>query len=404
MKSIHVIGAGMAGQEGFTAQALGLIAASDILFGVPRLLALFPDYQREKQQIDDESMAAMIERLRHFHGNAVVLASGDPLFFGVGRYLLRNLPEALIDFLPNVTSVQYAFAKIREPWDDAIFVSTHSRDVKSVVDRVVANDKAAILTDELITPKMIAAELAVRDRLGYRVYLCENLGTAEEKIRLTSVKGLLELDVAALNVLIFIREYEEDEQQALPVFGIPDDEFLSVKKTMTREEVRVVTLAKLRLRHDMCLWDIGAGSGSISIEADYLLPQGRVFAIERNDESLGFIRENLRRFNARNVTLVTGSAPECLDELPDPDRVFIGGSGGHLWDILEQVDQRLPIGGLVVLNAITLDTLTAANDYFSNAGYQVEVVALNIARTRPETNYKMFEAYNPVYIITGVKQ
>jgi precorrin-6B C5,15-methyltransferase / cobalt-precorrin-6B C5,C15-methyltransferase len=404
MKSIHVIGAGMAGQEGFTAQALELIATSDILFGAPRLLALFPDYHGEKQQIDDQSMASMIERLRQFQGKAVVLASGDPLFFGVGRYLLRNLPEALIDFLPNVTSVQYAFAKIREPWDDAVFVSTQARDVKSVVDRVVANDKAAILTDDLVTPKMIAAEMVGRDRFGYRVYLCENLGTAEEKIRLTSVKGLLDLDVAALNVLILIREYEEEEQQSLPVFGIPDDEFVSVKKTMTREEVRVVTLAKLRLRHDMCLWDIGAGSGSISIEADYLLPQGRVFAIERNDESLGFIRENLRRFNARNVTLVTGNAPDCLDELPDPDRVFIGGSGGHLWEILEQVDQRLAVGGLIVLNAITLDTLTATNDYFNNAGYQVEVVALNIARTRPETNYKMFEAYNPVYIITGVKQ
>ena len=404
MKSIYVIGAGMTGQEGFTAQALGLIAASDMLFGATRLLDLFPDYQHEKHQIDDQSMGLMIERLRHFEGHAVVLASGDPLFFGIGRFLLRNLPDALIEFLPNVTSVQYAFAKIREPWDDAIFVSSHGRDVKSVVDRVVANDKAAILTDEAVTPKMIAAELVARHRLGYRVYLCENLGSAAEKIRMASVRETADIEAAALNVMILIREYEEDELRALPVFGIPDDEFLSVKKTMTREEVRVVTLAKLRLRHDMCLWDIGAGSGSISIEADYLLPQGRVFAIERNDESLGFIRENLRRFNARNVTLVTGNAPDCLDELPDPDRVFIGGSGGHLWEILEQVDQRLPIGGLIVLNAITLDTLTAANDYFSNAGYLVEVVALNVARTRPETNYKMFEAYNPVYIITGVKQ
>lgn len=404
MKSIHVIGTGMAGQEGFTPQALELISASEILFGAPRLLALIADYKGEKQQIDEQAMARMVERLRHFQGRAVVLASGDPLFFGLGRYLLRNLPEALIEFLPNVTSVQYAFAKIREPWDDSVFVSAQGRDVRDVVDRIVANDKAAVLTDEITTPQMIARELLKRSRTGYRAYLCENLGTAEEKIRVTQVKGLIDLQVEPLNVLILIREYEDDEQRGLPSFGIPDDEFLSVKKTMTREEVRVVTLAKLRLRHDMCLWDIGAGSGSISIEADHLLPNGRVFAIERNEESLGFIRENLRRFNARNVTLVTGNAPDCLDELPDPDRVFIGGSGGHLWEILDRVDQRLTTGGLIVLNAITLDTLTAANDYFSNAGYLVEVVALNIARTRPETNYKMFEAYNPVYIITGAKQ
>ncbi|MFO7576697.1 MAG: precorrin-6y C5,15-methyltransferase (decarboxylating) subunit CbiE [Pelovirga sp.] len=404
MKSIHVIGAGIAGQEGFTAQALGLVAASHLLFGVPRLLDLFPDYAGEKQPISEQNQNQMVERIRSASGPVVVLASGDPLFFGIGRYLLRNLPEMLIEFLPNVTSVQYAFAKIREPWDDSVFVSVHGREMKDVVDRIVANDKAAVLTDELITPQLIARELLSRHRIGYRAYLCENLGTAEEKIRVTNVKGLLELDVAALNVLILIREYEEDERQALPPFGIPDDEFLSVKKTMTREEVRVVTLAKLRLRQDMCLWDIGAGSGSISVEADHLLPNGRVFAVERNEESLSFIRENLRRFNARNVTVVTGNAPDCLDDLPDPDRVFIGGSGGRLWDILDRVDQRLASGGLIVLNAITLDTLTAANEYFGNAGYQVEVVALNIARTRPETNYKMFEAYDPVYILTGTKE
>ncbi len=404
MQSIHVIGAGMAGQEGFTAQALGLISQSALLLGSPRLLDLFPDYRGEKVAVDNKNLAQMVERIRLCNDRVVILSSGDPLFFGVGRYLLRNLPDALIEFLPNVTSVQYAFSKIREPWDDAIFVSAQGRDLKDVVDRIIANDKAAILTDDVATPERIARELLNRHCAGYRVYVCENLGTSEEKIRITSVRGLLELDVALLNVLILIREYEDKEQQSLPSFGIPDESFVSIKKTMTREEVRVVTLAKLRLRRDMCLWDIGAGSGSVSIEADHLLPYGRVFAIERNEESLGFIRENLQRFKARNVTVVTGSAPDCLDDLPDPDRVFIGGSGGHLWGILDRVDQRLASGGLVVLNAITLDTLTAANEYFANAGYRVEVVALNIARTRPETNYKMFEAYDPVYIITGTKE
>src|SRR6056297_1766158 len=223
MKSIHVIGAGMAGQEGFTAQALELIAAGDILFGAPRLLALFPDYQGEQQQIDDGSMAAMIERLRHFQGKAVVLASGDPLFFGVGRYLLRNLPETLIDFLPNVTSVQYAFAKIREPWDDAVFISAHGRPLKDVVDRIFANDKAAVLTDAVNTPGMIGRELLSRHRGGYKAFLCENLGTTDEKIRVTDIKGLLELEAATLNVLILIKQYEDDNDVYVPILGIPDD-------------------------------------------------------------------------------------------------------------------------------------------------------------------------------------
>lgn len=404
MKSIHVIGAGMAGQEGFTPQALELINQAELLIGAERLLALFPEFSGEKLHLTNSNQGEMLSLLQGCECRAVVLASGDPLFFGIGRYLLRNLPEELIEFLPNVTSVQYAFAKIRVPWDDAVFVSASGRALKDAVDRIVANDKAAILTDEVNTPGAIARELLSRRRSGYKAYLCENLGSEEERIRVTDVRGLLEFEAAPLNVLLLIKEYEEDAHQYVPTLGIPDDEFVSIKKLITKEEVRVVTLAKLKLRHDMCLWDIGAGSGSICIEADHLLPNGRIFAIERNEECLQFIRENLQKFSTRNVSLVEGGAPDCLEELPDPDRVFIGGSGGRLWDILDAVDQRLATDGRIVLNAITLDTLTSANEYFGNTGYQVEVVAVNIARTRPHSDYKMFEAYDPVYILTAVKE
>ncbi len=404
MKSIHVIGAGIAGHEGFTRQALELIAQSTLLFGTQRLLELFPDYQGEKVVIDDDSMVGMVPRLQDCDCRAVVLASGDPLFFGIGRYLLRNLPDELIEFLPNVTSVQYAFAKIREPWDDTVFISTYERGIKDVVDRIVANDKAVVLTDSSSKPGQIGRELLSRRRSGYKAFVCENLGTAEEKIRVTDIRGLLALDVAPLNLVILIKEYEEDAALYVPTLGIPDDEFVSVKKLITKEEVRVITLAKLKLRHDMCLWDVGAGSGSICIEADHLLPNGRIFAIERNEECRQFIKENLQKFNTRNVTLIEGDAPACLEELPDPDRVFIGGSGGFLWEILNGVDARLATGGRIVMNAITLDTLTAANEFFGNAGYQVEVVTVNIAKTRPYSNYKMFEAFDPVYVITAVKE
>ena len=403
MKSIHVIGAGIAGHEGFTPQALDLIDQAELLLGSDRLLRLFPDFSGEKLVVG-KKLAGVVTRIQNAECRVVVLASGDPLFFGIGRYLLRNLPDELIEFLPNVTSVQYAFAKIREPWDDAVFISAHGRDLKDAVDRIVANDKSAVLTDEINTPGAIARELLSRRRGGYKAYLCENLGTEDERIRVTDVKGLLEFEAAPLNVLLLIKEYEDEAHQYVPTLGIPDDEFVSVKKLITKEEIRVVTLAKLKLRHDLCLWDVGAGSGSICVEADHLMPNGRIFAIERNEECRHFIKENLRKFNTRNVSLIEGVAPDCLEELPDPDRVFIGGSGGRLWDILDVVDQRLVAGGRIVLNAITLDTLTAANEYFGNAGYQVEVVTVNISRTRPLSDYKMFEAYNPVYIITAVKE
>jgi len=350
-----------------------------------------------------QNLPQVVERLKSATGTVVVLASGDPLFFGIGRYLLRNLPDAALEFVPNVSSVQYAFAKIRQPWDDAIFISAHGRGLKGAVDQIVAHDKAAILTDEVNDPRTIARELVERGRDGYAAWLCENLGTPQERIVETDVRGLLEIKAAALNVLILVKEYESGGEGAGPGLGIPDEEFATVKKLITKEEVRAVSLAKLRLRHDMTLWDIGAGSGSVSIEADHLLPNGHIFAIERNPQCLGFIKENLRKFNSRNITLVESEAPACLDDLPDPDRVFIGGSGGHLWKILEAADARLKPGGRIVLNAVTLDTLTAATDFFENTGYELEVTTVNISRTRPLTDYKLFEAFNPVFVITAEK-
>ncbi len=403
MKKIYVIGAGVEGQEGFSRRALDLIGRAEILLGGSRQLKLFPDFPGEKVKIGD-NLAEIVDLLKKTDRQAVVLSSGDPLFFGIGRYLLRNLPEERLEFVPNVSSVQYAFSKLKEPWDDAVFVSAHGRGLKGAVDRIVANDKAAVLTDDLNTPAAIAAELIERGRDGYAAYLCENLGTDQERIVSTDVKGLLEIEAAPLNVLILVKEYEAGGEEYVPTLGIPDEDFATVKKLITKEEIRVVTLAKLKLRHDMTLWDIGAGSGSVGIEADHLLPNGHIFAVERNPQCRDFIKENLKKFNARHVTLVEGSAPECLEALPDPDRVFIGGSGGNLWEILETVDARLPADGRVVINAVTLDTLTAATEFFENAGYQVEVTVVNISRTRPLTDYKMFEAYNPVYIVAAVKE
>jgi precorrin-6Y C5,15-methyltransferase (decarboxylating) len=402
MKTIYVIGAGIEGQEGFSRRALELVDQADMLIGGARQLELFPDFSGKTLTIGT-NLAPVVKCLEEKEGSAVVLASGDPLFFGIGRYLLRNLPDADLEFVPNVSSIQYAFAKIREPWDDAIFVSTQGRGMKGAVDQIVAHDKIAILTDEVNTPQGIARELIERGRGGYTAYLCESLGTDEEAITHTDLKGLLDVPAAPLNVLILVKEYESGGEGAGPCLGIPDEDFASVKKLITKEEVRAVSLAKLRLCHNMILWDIGAGSGSVSIEADYLMPNGRVFAVERNPQCLAYLKENLRKFNSRNITPIAEDAPACLDDLPDPDRVFIGGSGGHLWKILEAADSRLPIGGRVVLNAVTLDTLTAATEFFENAGYELEVTTVNISRTRPLTDYKMFEAFNPAFVMAAVK-
>lgn len=399
-QKIYLVGAGIEGWEGFGAKALEVIGKAEVLIGHKRHLDIFPDFTGKKQELGDLSI--LLEQLKGTDKRTVVLGSGDPNFFGIARFLLRNLPKERIEIFPNVTSVQYAFAQIKEPWDDAIFVSVHGRGLKGAVDRIVAAEKVAVLTDKTNSPAAIARELIARGAEGYEAWLCENLGLPGEKFTRTDVKGLLELPAAELNILILIKAWEPQLAQ-YPVIGIDDDEFATAKKLITKQEVRAVTLAKLRLQDDLIMWDIGAGSASVSIEASNLMPNGRIFALERNPQYLSFIRDNLKKFVARNVVLIEAFAPEGLDDLPDPDRVFIGGSGGMLEEIIDAVDRRLKPDGVIVLNAVTLDTLTKAVEFLEDHGYTVEVACINVAKTKGLTEYKMFESHNPVYIITAWK-
>jgi precorrin-6Y C5,15-methyltransferase (decarboxylating) len=397
---IYLIGAGIEGWEGFGAKALEVINKAEVLIGHRRHLDNFPDFPGEKKLLED--LSGMLEYLKSTEKRVVVLGSGDPNFFGVARFLLRNLPKERIEIFPNVTSLQYAFARIKEPWDDAIFVSVHGRGLKGAIDRVVAAEKAAILTDANNTPAIIARELISRGAEGYDAWLCEDMGLPSEKFTKTDVKGLVDMVASPLNILILIKAWEPNLQH-YPVIGIDDDEFATAKKLITKQEVRAVTLGKLKIQDDLVMWDIGAGSGSVSIEASNLMPNGKIYALEKNPQYLAFVRDNLKKFVARNVVLIEAYAPEGLEDLPDPDRVFIGGSGGMLEEIIDSVDRRLKSEGIIVLNAVTLDTLTKAVEFLEDHGYSVEVTCVNIAKTRGLTEFKMFEAHNPVYIITARK-
>ncbi|MGA7828068.1 MAG: precorrin-6y C5,15-methyltransferase (decarboxylating) subunit CbiE [Geobacteraceae bacterium] len=395
---IYLVGAGIEGWEGFGSKALEAINSADLLIGHQRLLDIFPDFKGEKQTFSDLSM--MLDLLKSSDKRVVVLSSGDPNFFGVARFLFRNLPKERIEIFPNVTSVQYAFARIKEPWDDAIFVSVHGRGLKGAIDRIIAADKAAVLTDEVNSPSAIAKELINRGAEGYDVHLCEDLGLPTEKFTRTDVRGLVDLQASPLNILILIKAWEPNLEN-YPLLGIADDEFTTARKLITKQEIRAVTLAKLQIQNDLVVWDIGAGSGSVSIEVGNLMPNGKVYALEKNPQYLAFIRENLKKFSAKNVMLVEAYAPEGIDELPNPDRIFIGGSGGMLDEIIDAVDKRLKSDGIIVLNAVTLDTLTKAVEFLEDHGYTVEVTCINVSKTVSLTEYKMFEAHNPVYIITA---
>ncbi|OGT98128.1 MAG: precorrin-6Y-methylase [Geobacteraceae bacterium GWB2_52_12] len=399
-QTIYLIGAGFTGWDGFPAKALEIINTSDIMIGHQRHLDIFPNFKGEKKELGD--LSELIDFLKKTELRVVLLASGDPTFFGISRFLLRNLSKERIEIFPNVTSMQYAFARIKEPWDDGIFVSVHGRGMHQAIDKIIAAEKACVLTDKSNTPAAIAAELIERGAEGYEAWLCEDLGMPSEKFTKTTVRGLLDIEASELNILILIRIYEPNLVH-YPLIGIDDDEFHTSKKLITKQEVRAVTLAKLQLQDDLVLWDIGAGSCSVSIEASNLMPDGKIFAVEKNQQCIGFINDNLKKFCTRNVKLIEAYAPDGLEDLPDPDRVFIGGAGGKLDEIIDIISLRLRPEGVVVINAVTLDTLTRAVEFLEDHGFTVEATCINVAKTRNLTEYKMFEAQNPVYVISARK-
>ena len=183
--------------------------------------------------------------------------------------------------------------------------------------------------------------------------------------------------------------------------GIPDDVFKRDKVPMTKEEVRVLTLAKTRLAPGQVVWDIGSGTGSLSIEAALLTPGGTVYAVERNTLGVELGRDNASKIGVDNIVFIQGEAPGVLEKLPDPDRVIIGGSGGYLSQVLQIAMSRLNSGGRLVINAVTMETLTLCNE--AMAGKNCDIIQVNISRAVPHGKYRMWQALNPVYIIACEK-
>ena len=187
--------------------------------------------------------------------------------------------------------------------------------------------------------------------------------------------------------------------------GIADEEFIRDKVPMTKEEIRILTMCKAKIRPDNIIWDIGAGTGSLSIEAALLAPQGEVYAIEKKDLAVDLLHQNIAKFKLEDkVKVIATEAPKGLDELPNCDVVFIGGSGKHMFEILDIIDSKLKEGGLIIVNAVTIQTISEITTYMKQKeSYTYEAIQVQVNRLRQIGSYDMFNAQNPVYIVTCKK-
>jgi len=436
------------GWEGLGASARQRIETAACVVGAGRTLELIAPHVPAARLLNMDGaltrVPGWIEAAAGQGGHTVVLATGDPLCHGIASFLIGKLGAARIEVLPAPSTLQLAFARLKKPWQAARFTSCHGADagewqidplqpgptpahgLYGLIRAVAEHPLVASFTSPANSPDRIARALL---SVGYggpgcdedlRLSVVARLGLAGE-----AVFADLSLDEVAAgrypepNILVIERwsstiDAGSSADNAMrpfsgraPLFGFDDLEYVQrtpEKGLITKLEARAVSLAKLALRADSVVWDIGAGSGSVGLEASRIARHGHVWAIEKNAADAANARANARRLRASNYSLFEGKAPAGLDAWPDPDAVFIGGSGGELGELIALVLQRLKPGGRLVMNFVTLENLATATAVLAAAGAAWDVTMLSAARSQPILDMHRLAAQNPVWIVTARKE
>lgn len=395
--NVTLIGMGSGQPENLTLQGLAALRQADLILGARRLLAVLPAGCTENRAAayrPDE-----VAELLQTSGaeNAVLVYSGDTGFYSGASSMMEKL-EALgvrARVLPGLSSIQLLAAALGRPWQGWNLVSAHGRTCDPVAE-CMQGRPTFFLTGGSEDPATLCAQLAAEGFGDVQGVVGQCLGTPEEKLFRGSVKELAAGHFNSLSVLLV--EAAEVLPRRAP--GLPDEAFERGDVPMTKQEVRAAVLAKLAVRPEDILWDVGAGTGSVSVELALAAPRGRVYAVECRPEGCALIKANREKFRTRNLVLVEGLAPAALSDLPAPDAVFIGGSKGSLAAIVDAALDKNPDARICV-SAIALESLSAAVAALTAKGRTVQVSQIAVSRARAVGGLHLMMAQNPIYLITG---
>ena len=394
---VTLIGMGSGQPENLTLQGLAALRQADLILGARRLLAVLPAGCTENRAAayrPDE-----VAELLQTSGaeNAVLVYSGDTGFYSGASAMMEKL-EALgvrARVLPGLSSIQLLAAALGRPWQGWNLVSAHGRTCDPVAE-CMQGRPTFFLTGGSEDPATLCAQLAAEGFGDVQGVVGQCLGTPEEKLFRGSVKELAAGRFNSLSVLLV--EAAEVLPRRAP--GLPDEAFERGDVPMTKQEVRAAVLAKLAVRPEDILWDVGAGTGSVSVELALAAPRGRVYAVECRPEGCALIKANREKLRTRNLVLVEGLAPAALSDLPAPDAVFIGGSKGSLAAIVDAALDKNPDARICV-SAIALESLSAAVAALTAKGRTVQVSQIAVSRARAVGGLHLMMAQNPIYLITG---
>jgi precorrin-6Y C5,15-methyltransferase (decarboxylating) len=404
---IPIVGVGPDGLAGLTARSRELLTAAEVVFGSDAALRLLPELKAERVRIGAD-LPEVVEKLKADLGKRrmAVAATGDPLFYGTARYLCEKVGPDSFEVVPHVSSMQLAFARVKETWEEAYLTDLSARRLDGVLDKIRIAETVGLFTSDAYPPNRVARELLARGIDYFRAYVCENLGGKDERITQGELAEVQDLQFDPLNILILKRKPNRPDRPRtgakLRRFGNPDDVFAqTLPKTglITQAEVRAVALAQMDLHPGDVAWDVGAGSGSVAIEMASLVAPGTVYAIEQDAADFHLIVANAETFGALNVKPVSGTAPAVFADLPAPDAIFVGGNGGEVARLLEASFAALRPGGRLVANVGTLEMISATYAVLKRLAPPVDVLLMNLARGVEQMENLRFEAVNPTVLL-----
>lgn len=401
---VHIIGTG-AGRAHLTDEARDIILTSDVVFGSERLSRIFGDLIEDFRTFKSP-LSKTVEEINDLSKKkkVAVLVSGDPLYYSIGKYVLKVLGKDRCVIHSNVTIAQVAFARLRLPWDDAFVLSLHGRGLEALEQATLKYRKIGIYTDPENNPARIAEYLLDRGVECEGMYVLEGIGDVWERIQMLDLPQASRERFRDPNFVVLLLKGGE-EKGGLPWFGMPESAFSHNNIPITKREVRAIVLSRLELVDSrLLMWDIGAGSGAVSIEASRFLPSGKIYAVEKDPARINSIQDNLRRYDVRNVELIEGLAPSCLTQLPPPDRVFIGGGGKYLNSILNFSIDAMKEQAIIVVNCVMLTSLGTACSVMESKGLRYEVVEIQVSRSRNIGDGFYLKAQNPVWLVVGEKK
>ena len=392
--NITLVGMG-SGCNGLTLRGAAALAAADCIIGARRLLEALPE-----TCVPDRAAlyktADILALIREKQGkNIVVLFSGDTGFYSGASALCKALDEASLPYTtePGVSSVQLLAAALHRPWQDWSLVSAHGCACDPVA-ACRAGKPTFFLTGGTETPATLCQKLAAAGYGAVTATVGENLGGSAQRVVTDAVQTLAEQAFAPLSVLLV----DACPVPARRVPGLPDEAFIRGKTPMTKQEVRAAVLAKLAVRPDDTLWDVGAGTGSVSVEMALAAPAGRVFAAECDADACALICQNRAKFAVQNLHLSQGLAPAVLADWPAPDAVFIGGSKGNLRAIVDAVLTANPAARLCI-SAIALETLQESVAALTAHGLAAQITQIAVSRTKLAGSLHLLTANNPIFLI-----